>query len=143
MIKYVDILHSVCKTLKENYKQNDIIIDDTEESIKKPTFSVKIFPLKASEHFKMDFKKLNVYIEYIEKKKVSQEKILEISDNLRMLFRDYVVTGNRKIPILNKEFNDTTYKLTIAYYDDNNIVNANDDYDALMEIINTEFAIDD
>jgi hypothetical protein len=101
MIENVSLLYSVCRTLKDNYPKNNILIDDNEAEIVVPTFHVKISPLKSKNQFNWRNKLLNIHISFMEKVK-RQENSLKILDELTELFDENFHVNSRALPIIDK-----------------------------------------
>ncbi|NFF21786.1 hypothetical protein FDF76_12860 [Clostridium botulinum] len=122
MIRYVDLLYSISKTLRENYPKATIKIDKkkSEEEIKNGLFYVTISPLNSKTFFNLRKKLLNVYIEFVEEVK-TQESSLNKIDELTELFDESIYVNNRTLPILNKEPKDTDDNVilmfTLNYFD--------------------------
>ncbi|NFR85671.1 hypothetical protein FDE85_02505 [Clostridium botulinum] len=120
MIENVELLYSVCKTLKDRFPKNNILIDDNKKEITVPTFSVKIKPLKSTNHFNFRKKLYNIYITFVEDVK-TQENSLQMLDNLTELFDECIYVSSRALPILNKDINDNedciNFMMTLNFYD--------------------------
>ncbi|NFI80956.1 hypothetical protein FDA42_09890 [Clostridium botulinum] len=122
MIRYVDLLYSISKILRENYPKATIKIDKkkSEEEIKNGLFYVTISPLNSKIFFNLRKKLLNVYIEFVEEVK-TQESSLNKIDELTELFDESIYVNNRTLPILNKEPKDTDDNVilmfTLNYFD--------------------------
>ncbi|NFO30950.1 hypothetical protein FDB41_11780 [Clostridium botulinum] len=120
MIENVELLYSVCKTLKDRFPKNNILIDDNKKEITVPTFSVKIKPLKSTNHFDLRKKLYNIYITFVEDAK-TQENSLQMLDNLTELFDESIYVKSRALPILNKDINDNedclNFMMTLNFYD--------------------------
>ncbi|NFO56393.1 hypothetical protein FDB39_05770 [Clostridium botulinum] len=120
MIENVELLYSVCKTLKDRFPKNNILIDDNKKEITIPTFSIKIKPLKSTNHFNFRKKLYNIYITFVEDIK-TQENSLQMFDNLTELFDECIYVSSRALPILNKDINDNedciNFMMTLNFYD--------------------------
>ena len=140
MIENVALLYSITKTLKDNFPKNNILIDDNEEEIKIPTFTVKISPLKSTNQFNWRKKLLNIHISFVEKVK-KQESSLKMIDSLTELFDENIYVNSRALPIFQKDINDTdacvNLSMTLNFYDERTNPDATPDtiYDALMGIL--------
>lgn len=143
MIKYVDLLYNISKTLRENYPKATIRIDKkkSEEEIKNGLFYVIVSPLTSTTSFNLRKKLVNVYIEFVEEVK-TQESSLKLIDELTELFDENICIGNRALPILRKEIKDNddnvTLMFTLNYFDGKaEYVPENPDatYDKLMETL--------
>lgn len=143
MIKYVDLLYNISKTLRVNYPKATIRIDKkkSEEEIKNGLFYVIVSPLTSTTSFNLRKKLLNVYIEFVEESK-TQESSLKMIDELVEFFDENIYVGNRVLPILRKEIKDNddnvTLMFTLNYFDGKaEYVPENPDatYEALMEIL--------
>lgn len=140
MIENVALLYSVTKTLKDKFPKNNILIDDNEEEIKVPTFSVKISPLKFTNEFNWRKKLLNIHISFVEKVK-KQESSLKMIDDLTELFDSNIYVNLRALPISEKDIKDTddsvNLSMTLNFYDERTNLDKTPDtfYDALMEIL--------
>ncbi|AGF56461.1 hypothetical protein B0P06_005270 [Clostridium saccharoperbutylacetonicum] len=143
MIKYVDLLYSITKKLRDNYPNASIKIDKkkSEKEIENGLFYVIVSPLKSDTSFNLRKKLLNIYIEYVEEDK-TQESSLNKIDELTELFDENISVNNRVLPILNKEPKDTddnvTLMFTLNYFDSKAepIPETPDaTYDALMGIL--------
>ena len=143
MIKYVDLLYNISKTLRENYPKATIRIDKkkSEEEIKNGLFYVIVSPLTSTTSFNLRKKLVNVYIEFVEEVK-AQESSLKLIDELTELFDENICIGNRALPILRKEIKDNddnvTLMFTLNYFDGKaEYVPENPDstYEELMELL--------
>jgi hypothetical protein len=141
MIENVSLLYSVCKTLKDKFPSNNILIDENEEEIKVPTFSVEISPLKSNTEFSRRKKLVNIYISFVEKKK-TQESSLKMIDELIELFDENIYVNSRALPIVDKDIGNTSdsinLTMTLNFYDGKaEPVKDTPDatYDALMGIL--------
>ncbi|AIY82168.1 hypothetical protein U728_1081 [Clostridium botulinum 202F] len=120
MIENVELLYSVCKTLKDRFPKNNIFIDDNKKEIIIPTFSIKIKPLKSTNHFNFRKKLCNIYITFVEDIK-TQENSLKMIDDLTELFDEHICVKSRMLPILNKDINYNedclNFMMTLNFYD--------------------------
>ncbi|MBW6408970.1 hypothetical protein KYD98_02600 [Clostridium sp. YB-6] len=116
----MELLYSVCKTLKDRFPKNNIFIDDNKEEITVPTFNVKIKPLKSTNHFGSRKKLNNIYITFVEDVK-TQENSLQMVDNLTELFDECIYVKSRALPILNKDIDNNddclNFMMTLNFYD--------------------------
>jgi len=140
VIANVELLYSITRALKDNYPQNDILIDDNEAEIIVPTFHVKISPLKSRNQFNRRNKLLNIYIEYINPVK-KQEDSLKMLDELTELFDENICVSSRALPIIQKDIKNTddsvNLSMTLNFFDErmNPDVTPDTIYDALMGIL--------
>lgn len=140
MIENIALLYSITKKLKDNFPQNNILIDDNEEEIKVPTFSVKISPLKSTNQFNWRKKLLNIHISFIEKVK-KQESSLKMVDDLTEVFDESIYVNLRALPIIQKDINDTddsvNLMMTLNFFDERTNPDVTPDtiYEALMGIL--------
>lgn len=143
MIRYVDLLYSIAKTLNENYPKAKIRIDKkkSETEIKNGLFYIIVSPLDSTTSFDRRKKLLNIYIEYVEEVK-TQESSLNIQQDLEELFDEYIVVSERYLPIGAKRLTDNddniTLQMTLNYYDSKGEKakeKPDATYEALMEIV--------
>lgn len=140
MIENVALLYSVCRTLKDKFPKNNILIDGNEEEIKVPTFHVKISPLKSKTEFNRRNKLLNIHISYAEKV-IKQERYLKVLDELTELFDDNIYVNSRALPITDKVPNSdsdpVSMTMTLNFYDERTKPDSTPDtiYDDLMGIL--------
>lgn len=120
IIENVELLYSVCRTLKDRFSNNNILIDDNEKEIKVPTFTVKISPLKNTNEFSRRKKLINIHISYVEEVK-KQETSLKMIDDLTELFDSNIYVKSIALPISEKDIMDTNdsvnLSMTLNFYD--------------------------
>jgi len=135
MIKYVELLYSTTLLLKDkfNYKVN---IEENEQEVKAPTFFVKVTPLTTDSYLRYSEKLVNITITFTDKV-ITQEKLIDMQDQLNELFDICLIVGKRKLILDKKKFNKTkdllTVTLTLNYLDDKTNIPDADKYTALME----------
>ena len=106
MINYVDILYSVSKVLKENFKDHNILISENEEEIFTNTFSISIMPISSERLFSKTFKVVSVIIIFINPQNDIEENI-KTMQTIENLFDRYIsIQGKKKsrnLPIFQKD----------------------------------------
>lgn len=156
MVRYVELLYSFSRVLKDNFPKFNILIDENKKAITTPTFYLQVVPLESSTVLSDKRLKLtDVYITYLDKI-VTNEKGLLIMDDLIETFeginilRDKYDKEPRYLPIMKRKIikidNAPTLKLTFHYYDDRRqpiIDNPSETYEDLMEIINMNIYVKD
>lgn len=148
---YVDILLATAKMLKTKYPTYNIYVDDNEKEITVPSFFVEVVPMRMEENFDyLQYKTVNLLIEYINIKAMSQDK-LQIIDDLNDLIGHGITVKQtngkiRTLPVFNKKptISDVAIMLvTLEYFDgkaEPMISQPDRAYDELMGILalNTE-----
>ena len=133
MIKNIELLYSTSLLLKDkfNYK----ISLKQKEEVTSPTFFIQVTPLTTNTYLRYNEKLINIVITFTDEV-VTQEKLLEIQNDLDDLFDMYLEIGTRKIVFDKKIFNLTddflSLTLTLNYLDDKSNVPDGDKYTALM-----------
>ena len=146
MINYVDILYSVSKVLKENFKDHNILISENEEEIFTNTFSIRIMPISSERSFSKTFKVVSVIIIFINPQNDIEENI-KTMQIIETLFDRYIsIQGKKKLrnlPIFQKDYlTNNKIQFVLNYYEDGTL-DYDSTYDALMEIINMNIYIND
>ena len=146
MINYVDILYSVSKVLKENFKDHNILISENEEEIFTNTFSIRIMPISSERSFSKTFKVVSVIIIFINPQNDIEENI-KTMQTIENLFDRYIsIQGKKKsrnLPIFQKDYlTNNKIQFVLNYYEDGTL-DYDSTYDALMEIINMNIYIND
>ena len=154
MINNVSLLYSITSKIRSQEKWNTaekctILIDDNEERIKIPTFSVRLNLISTDNILSNQrLKTMSATITYIKpnSKSLSQDN-LNIMDELTELFDEYIELKTRKIPILSKDYlNDNSiFKMTFKFVDSKSEQNEKPDYtyDDLMRIVNFTVNVND
>ena len=142
MIKYNELLYSLGKALKEQFKDCKLRIKKNQEEIKEPTFYVEVRALNTNSYKPYVDKLVNISITYTDKV-VDGEKLNNVLNDLESVFdlgikvKDTFLMFKSKNNTMNDDF--LTLNLTINYKDDRDIVDENDYYSELMEELYVDF----
>lgn len=154
MINDVSLLYAITNKIRAEEKWNTkekcgILIDDNEEQIKVPTFSVRL-NLMGTDNIiaNQRMKTMSATITYIKpnSKSLTLDN-LNIMDDLTELFDEYLELKTRKIPILSKDYlnNNSIFKMTFKFVDSKATRNEKPDYtyDDLMKVVNFTVNVND
>lgn len=118
MIKNVELLYSVSSLLKTKFNYKVLLKQKAE--IEVPTFFITVTPLTTDSYLRYNKKLVNIVITFTDEV-ITQEKLLEMQDELNDLFDMYIQVDKRKIVFDKKKFNLTndflTLTLTLNYLD--------------------------
>ena len=145
---YVDILLWTAKTLKANFPNYNIYVDEDEQEIIVPSFFIQVIPMKTTEGFdSFRNKMVNLIIQYVDRT-ARKEKKLQIIDDLDELIGKGLTVAQedgslRVLPVFDKKptlTNDSTIMLINLKYFDGHKNPAKPDepdrsYDDLMGIL--------
>ena len=159
MVKYVDVLVSTSRMLKDLFPKIKILTETNKQDITKPTFYLEVKPVRNNLVISdKRYKITDLYITYV-KKDITNEEKLDIFDELIESFEGINILDLtdkelkrilRYLPIMNKKFLDVEgmpcLKLTFNYYDDRREPikdNPSKQFEDYMKIIEMNININD
>ena len=141
MVDYIDLLYSIVKELKKEFPKYNMLINANEEAIYEDSFYVRIIPVTSSIEFSKTLQTISIIITFINPTD-DIETQLKVMQRVEKLFIRYIPLYHKKdvikryLPIFSKDYStNNKIQLVLNYYEDNTI-EYDSTYDALMEIIN-------
>lgn len=137
-IKYVDLLYSVYASLKSNFKNSNVILNESKSEVEGPLFFVQIKALNSDSYrnYTKDF--VNITITYTDLV-LDQEKVLNVQDELNELFDDGIRVEGTFIYFNKKRCSEgencIVLTLTLKYHNSKTIKNIpdSDKYTKMIE----------